>query len=71
MTKTQKGNIKIVGFVKAKAEVLSRKTVLHIDVFISIISQKILVNSQEKKSGRKNDTNKHQSLQGIAVTKIL
>lgn len=56
MTKTQKGNIKIVGFVKAKAEVLSRKTVLHIDVFISN-SQEILVNSQGKKSGRKNDTN--------------
>ena len=52
MTKTQKGNIKIVGFVKAKAEVLSRKTVLHIDVFISN-SQEILVNSQEKKAAEK------------------
>ena len=53
MTKTQKGNIKIVGFVKGKAEVLSRKTVLHIDVFISINSQEILVNSQEKKAAEK------------------
>lgn len=53
MTKTQKGNIKIVGFVKAKAEVLSRKTVLHIDVYFNKFSRNFGKFSRKKKQQKK------------------